>query len=323
MAKRGAAQPQVVDVPAGGSPLSVRWSAPAALRSAGRPTAEFVRFTRRFLAPVLRLAHRPTLDGVQNLPTSAPYLLVANHSAGLGIAEILAFAVLYIDQVGADRALAGFAHPFGFRLFPASRVLQHVGAVPSTYEAARAALAEGVALLVFPGGDHETMRPVWQAKRVDFGGRKGFLRIARERRVAIVPMGIRGSHYTAPVLWRSRLLPKLLLGPWLIGLKRWPLTLLGVLVAVLIVVAPPLAWPWRVVLAYLWLGSPFIFIPWIPWTIRMRIGVPMPPDALFDGVADDAQLGNALRRVERAVQALVESVDEDIGSTARSEVRPC
>ncbi len=271
----------------------------------------------------MRVAHRPTLDGVQNLPASAPYLLVANHSAGLGIAEILAFVVLYVDQVGADRALAGFAHPFGFHLFPASRVLQHVGAIPSTYEAARAALAEGVPLLVFPGGDHETMRPLWQARRVDFGGRKGFLRIARELRVPIVPMGIRGSHYTAPVLWRSRLLPKLLLGPWLIGLKRWPLTVLGILVAGLIVVALPLAWPWRAALAYLWLGSPFIFIPWVPWTIRMRIGLPMPPDALFGGVADDAQLGNALSRVEQAVQALVGPVGRDSGSKASSEVRPC
>ena len=284
-----------------------RWAAGARLGNAGRPTPEFVRAARRYLAPLVHIAHRPCLAGVENLPTSGPYVLVANHSAGLGIAEILSFAVLYLEQVGADRPLAGFALPFGFHLYPASRVLYHLGAIPSTYDAARATLAAGVPLLVFPGGDHETLRPVWEANRVDFGGRKGFLRIARELRVPIVPMGIRGSHYTAPVLWRSRLLAKLLVGPWLIGVKRWALTLLGVLVAALIALALPLAWPWRVLVGFLWLGSPFIFLPWIPSTIRMGIGAPLPPEVLFEGVDDEAQLGRALELVETAVQTLVQA----------------
>lgn len=283
-----------------------RWTATARLGDPGRPSPAFVRYARRYLAPMVRLAYRPRLDGVANLPATGPYLLVANHSAGLGIAEILSFAVLYLEQVGAERPLAGFALPFGFHLYPASRVLQHLGAIPSTYEAARATLGAGIPILVFPGGDYETLRPVWQANRVDFGGRKGFLRIARELRVPIVPMGIRGSHYTAPVLWRSQLLAKLVVGPWLIGQKRWGLTLLGLLVAALIVCAVPLAWPWRALGVYLWLGSPFIFLPWIPWTIRMRIGAPLPPEMLVDGATDDAQLGRALMLVEAAVQALVE-----------------
>ena len=289
-----------------GTDRHARWAARARLGRPGQPTPELVRFARRFLAPVVHHLHRPRLDGIEHLPASGAFLLVANHSAGLGIAEILTFAVLYLERVGHDRPLAGFALPFGFHLYPASRVLYHLGAIPSTYEAARATLSAGVPLLVFPGGDHETLRPLWRANQVDFGGRMGFLRIARELRVPIVPMGIRGSHYTAPVLWRSRWLPKFFVTPWLIGLKRWPLTLLGVLVAAVIAVTVPMAWPWRVLLIYLWLGSPFIFLPWIPATIRMRIGTPIPAALLFEDADGEGALVGALARVEAAVQGLVD-----------------
>jgi 1-acyl-sn-glycerol-3-phosphate acyltransferase len=55
-------------------------------------------------------------------------------------------------------------------------------------------------VLIFPGGDHEAFRPVWQAYRVDMANRKGFLRIARRAWVPIVPLGIRGSQFALPIL---------------------------------------------------------------------------------------------------------------------------
>jgi 1-acyl-sn-glycerol-3-phosphate acyltransferase len=282
-----------------------RWAEGVAVESPGRPSAAMLRLVRRCLAPVVSLCHRPTLEGHERLPVDAPYLLVANHSAGLGIAEILSFLVLYLRHVGAERPLAGFAHPFGFRVFPLSRALRDLGAVPSTYAAAARALALGIPLLVFPGGDHETLRPIWQWRRVDFGGRVGFLRVARAAGVPIVPMGIRGGHLTAPVLLRSRALASLLVAPRLIGVKRWGVSLLGALVAAGIVAWGP-ASPWvRAALVALWLGSPFTFTPWVPWTLRYRIGSPISPQELFGDGGDDA-LPAALARVQGAVQALVD-----------------
>lgn len=270
----------------------------------GRPSAGLVSFARRVLRPLVRLFHRATVEGWDQLPTGGPFVLVANHSAGMGIAEILAFLTLYLERHGRDRPLAGFAHPLGLRLFPASFILRHAGAVPSTYEAARATLAQGVPLLIFPGGEYETLRPIWQASRVDFGGRKGFLKLAREAGVPIVPMGITGSHATAPVLWRSRhLLPTLLVTPRLVGLKRWGLTGLGVLGALAIGLGTSLTWPWQALAIWAWLGSPFIYVPWVPSTIRFRIGPPLAPETLFPAGDDD--LAQALATVEGAVQALV------------------
>lgn len=276
------------------------------IENPGRPTPGVVRVVRRFLDPVVRLCHRPTLEGVENLPPEGPFLLVANHSGGMGIAEILSFAVMYLREVGPERPLAGFALPVGFHVFPLSAVHRAVGTIPSTYEAAAHAISLGVPILVFPGGDHESLKPIWQLHRVDLAGRLGFLRIAREHGVPIVPLGIRGGHMTAPVLFRSKALATLLVLPRVLGVKRWGLSLLGVLVSILIGVALPAAWYVRAALVWLWLGSPFVFLPWIPWSIRMRIGAPLHAGALFPGSDTDASLRDALARVESSIQRLVD-----------------
>ncbi|MDB4928006.1 MAG: phospholipid/glycerol acyltransferase [Myxococcaceae bacterium] len=266
-----------------------------------------MRLVRRYLAPVVDACHRPTLEGVEHLPPAGPFLLVANHSAGLGVAEIMAILVLYLRHVGEARPLAAFTHPIGYRVFPLSLALRHLGAVPSTYAAAAAALSAGVPLLVFPGGDHETLRPIWQHDRVDFGGRVGFLRIAREAGVPVVPLGIRGGHLTAPILFRSRALATLLVAPRLIGQKRWGVSLLGLLVGAAILAAGPASWWLRGALVGLFLGSPLSFLPWIPWTLRLRIGPPLAPAELFPArEGTDDELRRALVRVQAAVQSLVD-----------------
>jgi len=271
-------------------------------RGPGQPSQGAVRFLKRVLRPVLAVVFRPTLEGLENLPAEGPCLLVGNHSAGIGLAELSCFAALYASEFGTRRPLAGFALPIGFRVWPLAAVHRLLGSVPSTYEGADEALSAGVPLLVFPGGDHETLRPVWQANRVDFGGRRGFLRIARKADVPVVPMGIHGGHYTAPILLRSKALAWALVVPRLLGVKRWGISLLGIIVAGLILAAP-LVWPVRLLLVWLWLGSPLIFLPIVPWRIRFRIGRPLPPEELFQ--PDDDDLAEALARVEAEVQKLV------------------
>ncbi len=220
----------------------------------------------------------------------------------------MSFVVVYLQAVGKERPLAGFAHPVGFRVWPLSQILAELGAVRSTYEDAENALSEGIPLLVFPGGDHETLRPIWQANRVDFGGRKGFLRVARKANVPIVPMGIRGSHYTSPMLLRSRTLAWLLVIPRATGLKRWGVSLLGLIGAVLLLLAP-LSWLVKIVALFLWLASPFIFLPIVPWTIRFRVGPALSPEALFASDGDD--LAPAYERVQDAVQRQVVGGDDN------------
>jgi 1-acyl-sn-glycerol-3-phosphate acyltransferase len=259
----------------------------------------------RYVRPVVRLAFRPQFEGVENLPSMGHYLLVSNHS-GAGNAEIMSLVIFFLERHETIGPIAAMVHPLSFRAWPHGTWMRRLGAIPSTYAAAEAALAQGVSVLVMPGGDHEAQRPIWQANRVEFAGREGFLKIARQAKVPIVPMGIRGSHFTAPILWRSDfILPRLLIFPALAGMKRYALTLAGVIGVVLLYVWNPAQNLWiTTFLAWLWLVLPFATLPWIPWSIRVRIGKPLPPTELF-ATDEDTTLDRAYDRVESAVQALV------------------
>jgi len=280
------------------------WARGIKIENPGAFSPLLVRIANRVLWPLVRMLFRPQLKGVENLPRDRPYLLVANHSAGAGIAEIMCIIALYLRHVGPTKPLAGFALPQMFRVYPLSRLMKSVGAIPSTYDAAQRALKENVPILVFPGGNHETLRPVWKANQVDFCGRTGFLKIAREAGVPIIPLGIRGAHYTCPIFVRSKLLSWLLLVPRVLSLKRWAISLTGVFGATAILALTPLNLEWRILLTWLWLGSPIVFIPIIPWNIRLRIGQPLEPHDLFEDQSEHA-LHRALQHVQSEVEALI------------------
>lgn len=282
----------------------------------GRLSEPALRALRTYVAPMVRAAFRPTLRGFDSLPRDRPFMLVANHSAGIAIAELLSLAVL-LDERDPDLRLAGFAHIITFRFPGGADVHQHLGTVPSTYEAAFAALEAGASLLVFPGGDHDSLRPITEVNRVDFNGRKGFLRIAREAGVPIVPLGIRGSHWTAPILVRSRALASLFVAPRLLGLKRWGVSALGVAGGA-VIARLPIPKVWRALLAWLWMGSPLSFLPVIPAQLHFAIGEPLENEELFPADADaDADLAVAYARVVGEVQGLVDSL-----ASARYPVPP-
>lgn len=256
--------------------------------------------------PLLWICFRPSLHHVERLPRDRPYLLVANHSAGIGLAELACFAALYVRQIGPTQPIAGFAHPIGFKLWPMSLMMKRLGAIPSTYEAAYEALSQDVALLVFPGGDFDTLKPVWKAKTVDFNQRKGFLKIAQKANVPIIPLGIRGSHYTVPMLLRANWLANILILPRLYGVKRWGLSVLHLIVAGIIVIST-LSITTKLIIIWLWLSAPVGFIPIIPWTISMHIGHPITPETLFK----TDNLDDALQQVERTIEALVRDEYQD------------
>lgn len=252
--------------------------------------------------------HRPAFEDAHHVPTDRPFLLVANHSGGLALSEIGCFVKLYIEQFGVETPLAGMAHPFGFVLWPYKIFINGLGAIPSTYAAAVGALEAGVPVLVFPGGDYEAARPVWQAGVVDFNNRRGFLKIARQANVPIVPLGIRGSHISVPILWRSRhLLPKLLVLPTLLGLKRFPLTFVGLagLLAMGATLPVHVGWAGTAAVMWAWMCSPFPLLPIVPSSIRLRFGAPIEPEVLFE--AGDASLDKAYETVIGTIQGLVDA----------------
>ena len=83
--------------------------------------------SRRLLAPVL--------EGVEHLPRG-PFLLVANHSGCLGLAEINSFIACWVERFGGERPIAGYAHPISFTAWPLTWFMKQIGGIPSTYAAA-------------------------------------------------------------------------------------------------------------------------------------------------------------------------------------------
>src|SRR5205807_8222905 len=92
-------------------------------------------------------------------------------------------------------------------------------------ENAEQALTTGAALLVYPGGDYEVHRPSWERHKVDFGGRKGFIRLALEQDVPIVPVVAIGGQETALFLSRGEGLARLLRLDRMFRLKVLPISL--------------------------------------------------------------------------------------------------
>ena len=80
---------------------------------------------------------------------------------------------------------------------PSGQILRRYGTVTASPENAQRALDAGAALLVYPGGDWEVHRPVWERNKLDFAGRKGFVRLALDAGVPIVPVVSIGGQETA------------------------------------------------------------------------------------------------------------------------------
>jgi 1-acyl-sn-glycerol-3-phosphate acyltransferase len=175
-------------------------------------------------APLRRLS-RIEVKGLDHLPR-APCLLVANHSIGavyeiFGLLE--AWERYFVPRGG--RPVFGLAHRVSFRIPVLSSLMSRIGAVPATFEAAKLTLNSGADLIVFPGGNWEATQSFTLGNAVDFHGHRGWIRVAKESQVEIVPVAITGSYRTNPVFGRSRLLAKLSLFDFFFGVRWMPITL--------------------------------------------------------------------------------------------------
>jgi 1-acyl-sn-glycerol-3-phosphate acyltransferase len=138
---------------------------------------------------------RAEVRGLDNIPASGPSLLVGNHSGGIYIADTFVFATEFYTHFGPERRFHQLAHDVAARL-PATGISRW-GTVAASHENARKAFDKGAPVLVYPGGDYETFRPSWHSDRVEFGGRKGFIKLAVERGVPVVPVVAIGGQETA------------------------------------------------------------------------------------------------------------------------------
>jgi len=161
---------------------------------------DYIRETLPTLRALSRAYHRSEVRGLENIPDGA-CLLVGNHSGGTMIVDTFALALEFYAQFGPERRFHQLAHDIAARL-PFTG-LKRYGTLVASHENARKAFQRDAPVLVYPGGDWETFRPTTQSAKIDFAGRKGWVRLALEERVPVVPVVSIGGQETALFVTRG------------------------------------------------------------------------------------------------------------------------
>jgi 1-acyl-sn-glycerol-3-phosphate acyltransferase len=187
--------------------------------------SEYIRETLPALRLLSSVYFRADVRGLDNIPTAGPVLLVGNHSGGTMIADTFVFAQAFYDHFGPERRFHQLAHDLLFKVPGARALVQRYGTIPASPENMKRALDRDAALLVYPGGDHETYRPSWESEEIGFAGRTGFVELALEHDIPIVPVVAIGGQETALFLGRGRRLASALQLNRLLRLKVLPLAI--------------------------------------------------------------------------------------------------
>ena len=185
---------------------------------------DYIRETLPGLWLLASFYFRADVKGLENIPAEGPVLLVGNHSGGNMTPDTLVFTLAFNTYFGVERKFYQLAHNLVLAM-PQLATLRKYGTVAASSANATKALDSGAALLVYPGGDYEVHRPTWDSTKVDFGGRKGYVRLALERNVPIVPLVSLGGQETALFLSRGERLARLLRLDKLFRLKVLPISL--------------------------------------------------------------------------------------------------
>jgi 1-acyl-sn-glycerol-3-phosphate acyltransferase len=171
------------------------------------------------------LYFRSEVRGLELLPDDEPVLLVGNHSGDTVIPDTFVFGLAYNAFFGVERPFHPVAHDRIFTIPVLGEIMRRFGVLPASPANVALALESGASVLVYPGGDHEVYRPTWRSGHVDFDGRKGFVRLALEHGVKVVPVVSIGGQETALFLSQGAGLSKLLHIDQLLRIKVLPVAL--------------------------------------------------------------------------------------------------
>jgi 1-acyl-sn-glycerol-3-phosphate acyltransferase len=152
-----------------------------------------------------------------------PVLAVANHNGMSGIPDMFCHMVAFWRRYGAARPSYGLMHDFPFRVPLAGPWLNACGAIAAKPDNALAALRSGGQVLVFPGGDIDACKPYSKRYKIQFAGRRGFLRVALRAQVPIVPIVSVGGHSSLYLYSDGRRIAQALRLPQLVRSNVFPI----------------------------------------------------------------------------------------------------
>lgn len=187
------------------TPLTRRWRGAIDDALASDPFQYDADYMTRILPQMARWSRyfNAEVRGIENIPAEGPLLLIGNHSGGMVTPDTAALYVHWYERFGVERPLMGMGFDAAFTVPGLGSVMRRIGQLPASRATAREALTRGAGLLVYPGGSREVFRPYSERNQIQLGQRTGFIRLAMEAGVPVVPVVGHGGHETTVVLARG------------------------------------------------------------------------------------------------------------------------
>lgn len=133
--------------------------------------------------------HRYSVEGLEHLRSPGAKLLLAYHGRGIPLDLALLAEEVRHSEGYLPRSIVheGLWHiPY----FP--KYLEESGCIPGDGPELRAAISRGETVFIAPGGTFEGLRGFWNRHQVDWGRRRGYLRLALELGVPLIPAATAG-----------------------------------------------------------------------------------------------------------------------------------
>jgi 1-acyl-sn-glycerol-3-phosphate acyltransferase len=242
------------------------------------------RLVRLALAPVRAIARsyfRAKVLGIEKVPEGRA-MIVGNHNSGITFLEPFMMGAEWYRQRGENDPLYFLAHDAMVSIPLLRTMLLKFGCVRASMENSLKVFEEGGKLVVYPGGNYEAFRKYSERNTVDFGGHRGFARLAVRSDVPVVPMLSIGGHETFFVLTRGERLARMLHTDKLLRSRAFPVSI---------------ALPWGISL------GPVFHFP-LPARCTVEFGEPFKPSGVTEEGADEEQkvdivYGETMERIQR------------------------
>jgi 1-acyl-sn-glycerol-3-phosphate acyltransferase len=241
---------------------------------------------------------RCSYEGFSRIP-DGPVMLVMNHSGGTSIPDVWGLLVKWYRTFGSARPIHAMAHDMIFSLDGVGEYFEKRGVLrASRAHCVKALVEHGRDVLVLPGGDRETWRPYSRRFECDFAGRTGYVRMALEAGVPIVPVAHAGAHETLRVLTDGHAFARA------IGLQK---------------LARAEIFPVHLSLPFGLAVGPWPHIP-LPAAMRYRVGAPIETRALQD-LSRDERVHALDARVRASIQQGLDHFAAQSARRARPDPR--
>jgi len=188
------------------------------------PDWDFFERQKYFWNPLMDYWFRMEMSGWENIP-EPPVLLVGIHSGAPFVWDAWTVGVQWWRHFGRGRPLHGTAHDALMAAPLVGSYFRKMGVLPAAPDSISAALAAGRDVVLWPGGERDSLRPWTQRDEAVLAGRAGFIKLAIRCCVPIVPIATVGGPDSMPVIATGKRLAKALRLDKVARLKMFPIAL--------------------------------------------------------------------------------------------------